>query len=171
MSSNNLKPFHWPYKTWSQCLNWPVERFCHRGPLACSSRTSPARSSPRRCSSPTTTSVSSPDFSFEQFLHSTFLILATGSNTCGSIVERNIIHFIGLISNLTPIGVAFGIIGQDQREVAHPEILDDGSDDHPGPTAAPSAVHQAVAALLNTNLHTLVYWITLNQSNQISDDG
>ena len=43
------------------------------------------------------------------------------------------------------IAVVFGI----KRKVAHPEILDDGSDDHPGPAAATGAVHQTVATLIN----------------------
>ena len=43
------------------------------------------------------------------------------------------------------IGVAFGI----QRKVAHPEILDDGSNDHPSPAAATRAVDQTVATLIN----------------------
>ena len=32
-------------------------------------------------------------------------------------------------------------------DVAHPKILDDGSDDHPCPTTASSTVHQAVSTL------------------------
>ena len=43
------------------------------------------------------------------------------------------------------IGVDFGI----KRKVAHPEILDDGSNDHPGSAAATGTVHQTVATLIN----------------------
>ena len=43
------------------------------------------------------------------------------------------------------IAVVFGI----KRKVAHPEILDDGSNDHPGSAAATRAVHQTVATLIN----------------------
>ena len=117
---------------------WPAGQFYHQGPLACSSKTSPARSSQRRCSSPGKLSVLI-FFQFSTISWLTFRILATGSNTWKVFVECHFLtsFFWGLAPNFTKF----------HFDVAHPKILDDGSDDHPCPTTASSTVHQAVSTL------------------------
>ena len=124
---------------------WPAGQFYHQGPLACSSKTSPAQLSQRRCSSPGRTFLSQL---FPVFNNS-LAHLSDPGDRVKHLESSCLMPFVchHSFGDWLPILPNFIASIWEHFDVAHPKILDDGSDDHPCPTTASSTVHQAVSTL------------------------